>query len=89
MKDAPNHILMNMFGSSQTSSEILEDSDILIFMVVLITPTRMVIITGHNLGSNYTPSAWRLIQTVYNHIFSVSVRHEIPHATHFRRIFTF
>ena len=36
-KDAPNHIMMNMIGLAQTSLEILEDSDILIFTVVLIT----------------------------------------------------
>ena len=38
MKDALNHILMSIIGLAQTSREILEDGDILIFSVVLITP---------------------------------------------------
>ena len=37
-KDAPNNIPMNKIGLSQTSREILEEGDILIFPVVLITP---------------------------------------------------
>ena len=36
VKDAPNHILMSMIGLAQTSREILKDSDILIFSVVLL-----------------------------------------------------
>ena len=38
VKDAPNHVPMNMIGLAQTSREILEDGDIPIFPVVLITP---------------------------------------------------
>ena len=38
MKDAPNHVPMNMIGLSQTSRKILEDGDVPIFPVVLITP---------------------------------------------------
>ena len=37
VKESPNHITMNMIGLSQTSREILEEGDILIFLVVLIT----------------------------------------------------
>ena len=37
IKDTPNHILMNMIGSAQTSREIFEDGDVPIFTVVLIT----------------------------------------------------
>ena len=37
VKDTPNHILVNVVGLDQISSEILEDGDILIFPVVLIT----------------------------------------------------
>ena len=37
VKDAPDHISMNMIGLSQTSSKILKDSDILIFPVIVIT----------------------------------------------------
>ena len=37
MKDAPNHIPMNMIGSAQTSRKILKDGDVPIFPVVLIT----------------------------------------------------
>ena len=42
VKDAPNHILMNMIGLAQTSHEILDDGDILISPVVFNTPTRKV-----------------------------------------------
>ena len=38
VKDAPNHIPMNMIGLAQTSREILEDGDVPIFPVVLSTP---------------------------------------------------
>ena len=74
-KDAPKNILKNMIGSDQTSSKILKDSDILIFLVFLITPTCMVLMTGPKSISHYPPSTQRLIQAVYGHIFSASVRH--------------
>ena len=38
VKDAPNHVPTNMIGLSQTSRKILKDGDVLIFLVVLITP---------------------------------------------------
>ena len=38
VKDAPNHILMNMIGSDQTSHKILEYGDVPILPVVLIIP---------------------------------------------------
>ena len=38
VKDAPNHVPMNMIGLAQTSREILKDGDIPIFPVVLMTP---------------------------------------------------
>ena len=38
VKDAPNHVSMNMIGLAQTSREIRKDSDIPIFLVVLSTP---------------------------------------------------
>ena len=38
MKDAPNNIPINIIGLAQTSCEILDDGDILILLVVLITP---------------------------------------------------
>ena len=38
VKDAPNHVPMNMIGLVQTSHEILEKSDVPIFLVVLILP---------------------------------------------------
>ena len=37
VKEAPNHISMNMIGLAETSRKILEDGDILIFPVVLVT----------------------------------------------------
>ena len=37
LKDAPNNVLMNMIGLSQTSREILKDFVVLIFPVVLST----------------------------------------------------
>ena len=41
VKDDPNHIDMNMIGSAQTSRIILEDGDVPIFLVVLITPKAL------------------------------------------------
>ena len=41
MKDAPNCVPMNMIGLSQTSHEILEDVNVPIFPVVLITPCSL------------------------------------------------
>ena len=38
VKDAPNHIPMNMIGLSQLSRKILEDGDVPIFPVFLIAP---------------------------------------------------
>ena len=38
VKDAPNHVLMNMIGLAQNSREILKDGDVPIFPVVLSTP---------------------------------------------------
>ena len=40
VKDAPNHVPMNMIVLAQTSREIIENEDVPIFPVVLITPTR-------------------------------------------------
>ena len=37
MKDATNYVPMNMIYLAQTSREIIEDGDVLIFPVVLIT----------------------------------------------------
>ena len=42
VKDAHNHVMINIIGLSQTSRDILEDGDVPIFPVVLITPTRKV-----------------------------------------------
>ena len=42
VKYAPNHVQMNIIGLSQTSREILEDCDVPILPVVLITPTHKV-----------------------------------------------
>ena len=41
VKEAPNHVLMNMIGLSQTSREILKDGDVPIFPVVLSTPDSL------------------------------------------------
>ena len=38
VKDAPNYITMNVVGLAQTSPKIIDDGDIIIFPVVLITP---------------------------------------------------
>ena len=38
VKDAPNHVLMNIIGLSHTSRKILKYSDVPIFPVVLINP---------------------------------------------------
>ena len=42
VKDAPNHVPMNMIGLVQTSRKILEDGDVPIFPVVLFTPNYKV-----------------------------------------------
>ena len=42
VKDAPNHVPMNMIVLAQTSREIIENEDVPIFPVVLITPTHKV-----------------------------------------------
>ena len=76
MKDAPNHVPMNMIGFDQTSREILEDGDVLIFPVVLITlyylQLNVIVPVSH-----YPPSVRRLIQYVYDRAFSASVRRGI------------
>ena len=74
MKDAPNHVLTKMIGLAQTSHEILKDSDVTIFLVVISDPDQYgstVIVPVYH----YTHSVWRLIQYVYDHKFSSSVRH--------------
>ena len=38
VKESPNHVLMNMIGLAQTSRGIIEDGDVPILLVVLITP---------------------------------------------------
>ena len=40
VKDTPNYVLMSMIGLAKISRKILEDGDVPIFPVVLITPTR-------------------------------------------------
>ena len=50
VKDTPNHIPMNIIGLAQTSCEMPKDDNILIFLVFLITLTRMVLMTGPKLG---------------------------------------
>ena len=37
VKGYPNHVVMNMIGLAQTSREIIEDLDVPILLVVLIT----------------------------------------------------
>ena len=44
-KDDPNHIPMNMIGLAHTSYEILEDGDLPILPVILITPKDLRYIT--------------------------------------------
>ena len=76
VKDSPNHVSMNMIGLAQTSSEIIEDGDVSIFLAVLITPDYLqlnVIVPV----SHYPPSVRRLIQYVYDSAFSASVRRGI------------
>ena len=73
VKDTPNHVPMNMIGLAQTSREILEDGDVPIFPVVLITPDflQLTVIVS---VSYYPPSVWKLKQPVYDCKFSSSVR---------------
>ena len=60
VKDAPNHVPMNMIGLAQTSRKILEDGDVPIFPLVLITPysQQLTVIVP---VSHYPPSARRLL----------------------------
>ena len=62
-----------MIGLAQTSREIIENGDIPILPVVLITPDflQLTVIVP---VTHYTPTAQRLIQYVYDHIFSASVQ---------------
>ena len=41
VKDAPNHVPINMIGFSQTSCKILDDSNVPILPVVLINPDSL------------------------------------------------
>ena len=41
VKYSPNHIMMNTIGSAHTSREILKDLDILILILVLVTPKAL------------------------------------------------
>ena len=41
MKEASNRVPVNMIGLAQTSREILEDSDVSIFPVVIINPDSL------------------------------------------------
>ena len=41
VKEAPNHIPMNVIGSAQISHDILEEGDVPILLVVLITPKAL------------------------------------------------
>ena len=85
MKDAPNHVLINMICLAQTSREILKDSDIRISPVVLITPKALRTSVKTNncswSGSHYPPSARSLIQYVYDCIFGASVQHNNRYQT--------
>ena len=73
VKDVPNNFPTNMIGLTQTSREILQDSDVPILPVVLLRIPY--ISTVFILVSRYPPSAWRLIQYVYDRKFSAIVRH--------------
>ena len=48
VKEAPNHVPMNMIGLTQTSPKILEDGDIPIFQVVIITPDSLQLTLHHH-----------------------------------------
>ena len=48
VKDAPNHVPMNMIGLSQTSRKILEDGDVPIFQVDLSTPYPLQLSLNHH-----------------------------------------
>ena len=56
VKDAPNNIPINIIGLAHTSREILNGGDILISLVVLITPKYLRYSCSRS-GSHYSPSA--------------------------------
>ena len=64
VKEAPNNAPMNMLGLAQTSRKILEDGDVPIFLVVLITPDSLQL-TVILLVSHYPHSARRLLESGY------------------------
>ena len=72
LKDAPNHVPMNMIGLAHTSRKIIEDGDVLIFPVVLITPDYLQLTVIVSV-SYYPPFVQRLIQSVYERTLSTSV----------------
>ena len=47
VKDAPNHVPINMIGLAQTSRKILKEDDVPIFPVVLSTPYSSQFILNH------------------------------------------
>ena len=51
VKDAPNHVTMNMIDLAQTAREILEVGDVPIFPVVLSTPDTLQLSLHHNCDS--------------------------------------
>ena len=75
VKDAPNHVPVNMICLAHTSRKILEESDVPIFLVVLITPTHMDHTSVPKSLSHYPPYACRLIQYLYDRTSSAIMRH--------------
>ena len=48
VKDAPNHVPMDMIGLAQTSREILDDGNVPIFLVGISTPDPLQISLHHH-----------------------------------------
>ena len=81
VKDAPNHVPMNMVVLAQTSRKILKDGDVPILSVLPSTPDFLQFSLTNNgivLVSRYPPYVWMLIHSVYDRKFSAIVRHSPP-----------
>ena len=48
MKDAPNHVPINMISLAHTAHETLEDGNVPIFLVVVITPDPLHLSLHHH-----------------------------------------
>ena len=76
MKDAPNHVPMNMIGLAQTSRKTLDDGDVPIFPVVRSTPDSLQPSLNHYSDFSVIPLPTLCVEvniSVYDCTFSSSM----------------